>query len=155
MFHRFQSSRKGSAIVEFAVGSGLLILAFSGTFEFGYAFYIYDNLQTAVNNGAKYASLRTYDSNSSTPSACFTTAVQDMVVYGDPTGTNTTPVAPGLAPGNVNVAVTFSNGVPSQMTVSLSSYTLRAVFANIVLSNKPQVTYPFLGDYAPGTTCTQ
>jgi Flp pilus assembly protein TadG len=145
--------RRGTAIVEFALGSGVLMAAFAGTFEFGYAFYVYNNLQLAVNNGAKYAALRTYESTTATPSACYTTAVQDMVAYGDPTATQTTPVAPNLAPDNVFVNVTFSNGVPSQMTVGVSSYTIHAVFANITLTNKPQVTYPFIGRYAPTNAC--
>jgi Flp pilus assembly protein TadG len=147
--------QKGNAMVEFALGSGILMAVFAGVFEFGYAFYVYNNLQTAVNNGAKYPSLRTYESTTNTPSACFKSAVQDMVAYGDPTGTSTTPVAPGLTPSDIAVNVTFSNGVPSQMTVSLSSYNLNAVFTTINLTNKPQMTYPFLGQYAPGSTCSQ
>jgi len=141
-------------MVEFAIGSFVLIAALAGTFEFGYSFYIYNNLQTAVNNGAKYAALRTYESTDNTPGACFQTAVQDMVAYGDPTGTNTTPVAPNLTPGDVSVNVTFANGVPSTMTVGISSYAINAVFKTINLANKPQVTYPFLGRYAPTNTCT-
>ena len=92
------SRSTGSVMVEFAIGASLLAAVFAGTFQFGYTFYVYNNVQTAVNNGAKYAALRTYEQTSSTPSSCFTTAVQDMVVYGDPTGVTTTPVAPGLKP---------------------------------------------------------
>lgn len=141
-------------MIEFALGSFVLVGALTGTFKFGYSFYVYNNLQTAVNNGAKYAALRTYEVTDSTPSACFVTAVQNMVAYGDPTGTNTTPVAPGLTPGNVSVSVTWGNGVPSAMTVAISSYALNSVFATVNLSNKPQVTYPFLGPYAPTNPCT-
>src|SRR5579863_3980963 len=97
----------GSAMVEFALGSFLLVGVLTGTFEFGYALYVYNNLQTAVNNGAKYAALRAYEPTTTTPEDCFTTAVRDMVVYGDPTGTNKTTVAPGLAPANVFLTVTF------------------------------------------------
>jgi Flp pilus assembly protein TadG len=142
-------------MIEFALGSFVLMGALTGTFEFGYTFYVYNNLVTAVNNGAKYAALRSYEQTSSTPSSCFTTAVQDMAVYGDPTGTNTTPVAPGLTPGVVSLAVTFSNGVPSAMTVGISTYTIYSVFASKTLSNKPQVTYPYLGPYSPDDPCTQ
>ena len=46
-------------MVEFALGSSLLVAAFTGTFQFGYTFYVYNNIETAVNNGAKYAALRT------------------------------------------------------------------------------------------------
>jgi len=142
-------------MIEFALGSFVLMGALTGTFQFGYTFYVYNNLVTAVNNGAKYASLRSYEMTSSTPSPCFKTAVQDMVAYGDPTGTNTTPVAPSLTPSDVSLAVTFTNGVPSAMTVGISSYTIYSVFASITLSNKPIVTYPYLGPYSPTDSCTQ
>ena len=155
LFQRNRKSRSGTAIIEFAIGSGVLMAVFAGTFEFGYTFYIYNNLQTAVNNGAKYASMRTYDSTTSSPSSCFQTAVKDMVVFGDPTGTVTTPIAPGLATSNVTVTATFANSVPNQMTVSISSYTINSVFAQFTLTNKPQVTYPFIGGFAPGSPCVQ
>lgn len=141
--------------MELALGSGILVAVFVGTFQFGYSFYVYNNLETAVNNGAKYAALKTYEQTTNSPSTCFLTSVQDMVAYGDPTGTSTTPVAPGLAPGNIGLTVTFSNGVPSQMQVYLSSYTINSIFANMSLSNKPSATYPYLGRYAPGNTCSQ
>jgi Flp pilus assembly protein TadG len=149
--------QRGTSIVEFALGSGILMAAFTGTFEFGYTFYVYNNLQTAVNDGAKYAALRPYESTDSTPEACFKTAVQNMVVYGDPTGTTTKPVAPGLAPSNVTLTVTFANGVPSAMTVAITGYTMDSAVAMITLTNKPQVTYPYLGRYTAGDgeTCVQ
>ena len=152
---RHRTGQRGNAMVEFALGATVLAAVFTGTFQFGYTFYIYNNVETAVNNGAKYAALRTYEQTSSTPSACFTTAVQDMVAYGDPTGATTTPVAPGLKPSNVNLTVTFSNGVPSQMQVSLSGYTIYSVFSTVTLTNKPLSIYPFVGRYAPTNGCTQ
>ncbi len=147
----------GSAIVEFALGSFILVFVFTGTFEFGYTFYIYNNLQTAVNNGAKYAALRPYEPTSATPEACFKTAVQNMVAYGDPSGTTTAPVAPSLAPSNVTLTPTFTNGVPSAMTVGITGYTLNAVVQKFTLTNKPQATYPYLGRYAggDGETCVK
>jgi Flp pilus assembly protein TadG len=152
-----QRRRRGNAIVEFALGSGMLMAVFTGTFEFGYTFYVYNNLQTAVNNGAKYAALRPYEPTSATPEACFTTAVQNMVAYGDPSGTTTTPVAPGLTPAKVALTVTFAKGVPSAMTVGITGYTLDAVVAKFTLNNKPQATYPYLGRYAggDGETCVK
>jgi Flp pilus assembly protein TadG len=146
---------RGNAMVEFALGSSLLVAAFTGTFQFGYTFYVYNNIETAVNNGAKYAALRTYEQTSSTPSNCFKTAVQDMVAYGDPTGTTTNAIAPGLTPSNVNLIVTFTNGVPTQMQVNISGYSINSVFTSMSLNNKPSSTYPFLGRYAPTNGCTQ
>jgi Flp pilus assembly protein TadG len=154
---RNRKRQGGTAILEFAIGSGILVAAFIGTFKFGYGLYIYDNLQTAVNNGAKYAALRPYEPTDTTPEDCFKAAVRNMVAYGDPSGTTTTPVAPGLAPANVFLNVTFANGVPSTMTVGIANYTINAAVATIALTNKPQVTYPFLGRYAGGNgeACVQ
>ena len=76
-----------------------------------------------------------------------------MVAYGDPSGNTTTPIAPGLAPSMVTVAATFSNGVPSHLTVGVTGYTINAVMGTTTLTNKPQMTYPFMGRYAPGEVC--
>ena len=144
----------GNAMLEFAIGSALLVAAFTGTFQFGYNFYRYNTLAAAVANGARYASLRPYNSNTSTPSTAFKTAVENMVVYGDPSGTATTPVSPGLAPSNVKLAVAFSSsipgkGVPVSITVSISNYTLDAIFGQTTYDTKPQVTYAYQGVYSP------
>jgi Flp pilus assembly protein TadG len=139
--------QRGSSIVEFAIGATVLTLIFIGTWEFGYAFYIYNNLLSAVDNGAKYAAVKTYDSNSTTPSSAFKTAVQNMVVYGQST-TGTKTVVPGLATTQVTVTPTFTNGVPTAMTVALSGYSLNAVVTTFTIS-KPQVSYPYMGVYSP------
>jgi len=140
--------QRGNIMVEFAIGAGVLTSIFAGTFQFGYTFYQYNLLKNAVSDGARYASLRTYDSSTSTASNGFQTAVQNMVVYGDPGG-GSSPIAPGLASGNVNLSVTFTNGVPTAMTVSITGYTIGAVFGTTTLNNKPSVTYAYQGVYAP------
>jgi Flp pilus assembly protein TadG len=152
---RGRSGESGNALVEFAIGGTMLVTVFAGVFQFGYTFYVYNNVQTAVNNGAKYAALRSYENTDNSPSSWFTTAVQDMVAYGDPTGTSTTSVAPGLTPAKVSLAVTFTNGVPSQMQVYIGSYTINSIFASYTLTNKPSATYPYLGRYDPTNTCVQ
>jgi Flp pilus assembly protein TadG len=152
---RNRKRQSGSAMVEFAIGATVLASVFTGTFQWGYTFYVYNNLQTAVNNGARYAAYRVYDSTTSTPSSCFATAVKDMVAYSDPTGATTNPAAPELTPSAVSVTATFTNGVPSTLTVGISTYIIHAAVANTTVNNKPQMTYPFLGRYAPGETCAQ
>jgi Flp pilus assembly protein TadG len=134
-------------MVEFALGAGMLVAVFAGIFEFGYAFYLYNNLVAAVDNGARYAAYRTYDSDTTTPTSAFSTAVKNMVVYGQPT-TGTKTVVPGLAASNVVLTPIFTNSVPTGMQVSLSGYSLNAVFKTFTL-NKPVATYPYLGVYAP------
>jgi Flp pilus assembly protein TadG len=140
--------RRGNAMLEFAIGSGVLVSVFAGTFQFGYTFYQYNLLKNAVSDGARYASLRTYDSSNSTPSNAFQTAVQNMVVYGDPGGSGN-PIAPGLTTSNVNLAVTFTAGVPTAMSVSITGYTIGAVFGTTTLTGKPNVTYAYQGIFAP------
>ena len=140
--------RRGNIMIEFAIGAGVLTSIFAGTFQFGYTFYQYNLLKNAVGDGARYASLRNYDSSSSTPSDTFKQAVQNMVVYGDPGG-GTSPVAPHLTTSNVNLNVTFTNGIPTAMAVSITDYTIGAVFGSTTLTNKPVVTYAYQGIYQP------
>ena len=74
----FDSKRRaGNIMLEFAIGSSLLVAAFAGTFQFGYTFYAYNKLATAVNDGARYAALRPYNSTTTTPKADFLLAVQN------------------------------------------------------------------------------
>jgi Flp pilus assembly protein TadG len=141
--------RAGNIMLEFAVGSGVLVAAFVGTFQFGYTFYTYNKLATAVSDGARYAALRPYDATTSTPSSGFQTAVKNMVVYGDPNG-GTAPIVPGLKTENVSVSAPFVHSVPSTVIVSISGYTIDSIgFGQNTLTNKPQVTYPYMGIYSP------
>src|SRR6185369_13033400 len=114
-------NRAGNALIEFALGSGILVMAFVGTFQFGYTFLQYNNLENAVARGARYASLVPYDSPTTAPSAAFQTAVQNMVLYGNPTAGGAA-VLSGLTAGNVILTVTFTNQVPSAMTVWINGY---------------------------------
>ena len=145
---RFKGGRAGNSMLEFALGSSLFLASFAGTFEFGYTFYQYNTLQTAVSDGARYASLQPYDSSTTSPSSSFLAKVQNMVVYGNPSG-GTAPIAPNLATSNVNLTVTFTNSAPSAITVYISGYAIDAIFATTTLSTKPKVTYPYVGVYSP------
>lgn len=135
-------------MLEFAIGSGVLVSIFTGTFQFGYTFYQYNLLLNAVNDGARYAALRPYDSTTSTPSTAFSNAVKNMVVYGNPTG-GSAPVVPNLATSNVNITVGFLNSVPRTMAVSISGYTINSVFSSTTYTGKPRVTYSYQGEFSP------
>jgi len=145
---KLAGNRRGNAILEFALGAGILVAAFTGTFQFGYTFLQYNNLESAVVRGARYASLTPYDSATSTASAAFQAAVKNMVLYGSPTA-GSSPVLPGLTASNVNLTVTFTDGVPSGMTVSISDYTIQSIFASTTLTTKPQVSYVYQGIWSP------
>jgi Flp pilus assembly protein TadG len=123
--------RAGSALIEFA-GSLIIISAlFTGIFQFSYALSTYQALVNAVRAGARYASLQP-------PSPELTQAVRNVVVYGDPAPpANAKPVAPGLAPENVELILE-----PSTATVSIRGFELASMFSKIKLDGRPTVTFP-------------
>ena len=139
--------RRGNALIEFALTFAVFFPLMTGTFQFGYCFFTYNQLKNAVREGARYASLLTYDSSSSTYSSAFGSAVRNMVVYGSPAG-GSTPSVPRLTTANVSLAVTFGSGVPKRITVSITNYSLPAAFTTFVM-NKPSCTFPYTGRYAP------
>ena len=144
----WSSDKRGNAMIEFALSFAILVPVFLGTYEFGYAFYIYNEMQSAVRGGARYASLRTYDSATSTPSEAFVTAIQNVVVYGDPSG-GEVPIVPGLAPENVTLTVTFDSGMPRQVTVGINDFQADAAVAMLEFTMKPRVTVPYTGRFDP------
>jgi len=97
-------SRKGNALIEFALAATVLIPIFIGTFQFGYAFYVYNLMASQVRAGARYASLRTYRCGSSSSMTAFQTAVRNVVRFGNPSGTGTV-IEPGLLDGEVSVGI--------------------------------------------------
>jgi len=140
--------RRGGVLVEFALSFGLLFSVFAGVFQFGYAFYVYNTLESAVRGGARYASVRAYDSATTTPSSAYLAAVRNMVVYGNPSG-GTQPVAPGLTTSKVTVTVTMDRNVPAKMTVGITDYTINAAVKSFTLTGKPKATFAFMGRFAP------
>jgi Flp pilus assembly protein TadG len=151
----FQTLRRrdGNVMLEFAIGAGVLVSVFAGTFQFGYTFYQYNLLKNAVMNGASYAAMRNFDSATNSPSTAFSNAVKNVVVYGDPAG-GSNPVIRGLSTSNVNLTPTLFNNAttnqpPVSMTLSISGYTISAVFGSTTLTNKPSVTFPYRGVWEP------
>ncbi len=150
-----RSRERGDALIEFALSFFLIFAVFAGIFQFAYSFYVYNTLVTAVREGARYASLKPYDSITTTPSNTFLAAVQNMVVYRDPNPANgAPPVVAGLTPGKVALVVTGgpTGGTltaPTQMTVSISGFTIDAVFSTWNLTGKPNCTFPYTGILTP------
>ena len=146
---RARSSRRGSAVIEFALSAAVLIPCMAGTFQFGYGLYSYNRLQSAVDEGGRYAALRTYRTSAgATDTDKVKLAIKNVVVYGTPSPANgAVPMVNGLGTGNVSV--TYDAAVPSTVTVSISSFTVNTIFTSYTFAGKPFVTYPFLGRYAP------
>jgi Flp pilus assembly protein TadG len=141
-------ARRGNAMLEFALASSILVPLFAGVFQFGYTLYVYNNLDSAVRGGARYASLRAYDSATATPSAAFSKAVGNMVVYGNPDGSGA-PVAPRLSVANVEVLPNMNGAAPESVTVRITDYAVDAVFATFRFNGKPIATFPYSGTPAP------
>jgi Flp pilus assembly protein TadG len=154
---RTLGSRRGNVMLEFALSSTILIYAFTGVFQFGYSMYLYNELEAGVRAGVRYASLAGISNtgDNSIPTA-YTTAVQNMVLYGTPTpGTSPVPVIKNLTPAVVTVGVTFDSGhVPTAVSVKISTYSIDAIFKTFTFTNKPVLTTPYFGKYCSnGTTC--
>ena len=79
------------------------------------------------------------------PGAC---VPLEAAIDGSPAAGNT-PAVGGLATANVNLTVTFTNGVPTAMTVFISGYTIDSLFGTSALTNKPKVTFPYEGVWSP------
>jgi Flp pilus assembly protein TadG len=149
-------SRAGSVMVEFALGSTILVTVFTSAFQYGYIFYQYNGLENAVAAGAHYAALRPYNAQCSTPPTAYRDAVKNMVVYGDPTGTNTTPVVKNLATSNVTVTISPTQATcptitwtPTTVNVQITGFTIDAIFGSFTANNKPSVTYEYQGIFSP------
>ncbi len=142
--------RRGSVLIEFTLSLSLLIGLFLGTWQFGYAFYLYAQLEQSVRDGARYASELKYDSATTTPTSTFLTAVKNVVVYGEPApATGAIPVAPGLTTDNVALTVTFTLGVPTSMAVAITGYRLPTYFGQATLVGRPTTWFPFIGIFGP------
>lgn len=152
-----KKQKRGNAIIEFAIASSVLIPLFTGVFQFGYSYYMYNTLESRVHAAARYAATRTYDSPNATPSSGFASAVKNMAVTGDPSVSPTGP-QPGVTPGilsnilssdNIQVTMTFADGAPSEVTVNLTGFQMDAFFGTVNLNTKPVVTFPYIGRWDP------
>ena len=119
-------------------------------FQYGYTMYLYNGLQNAATDGAAYAAHLNYCADRA---STFTTNVQQMVVYGDPTLSSGTSTVPGLTPSNVTVTITPAT-FPASVTVGITNFTAGALFSNFKFTNKPAVTMMYFGNYQPvGSGC--
>lgn len=140
--------QNGNALIEFALGFSLLVPLFAGLFQFGYTFWVYNQLHTAVRAGSRYAATLPYDSSTATPSKAYADAVKNVVVYGAPRG-GSTPLLPGLTPANVRIRMQFDQGAPATVVVDIEGLTIPAVFRSYILTGRPRATFRYQGRWAP------
>ena len=124
-------SRRGNAMVEFAL--------------------VYNQLQMAVRSGTRYGSLRDYQSDGASCVSSVEDSVKNVVVYGSPNpAAGSIPIVRGLSTSNVDVDFApDAKGVPTIVTVSVSSFTVDGLFAKFTFQGKPWAQVPYGGRYAP------
>jgi Flp pilus assembly protein TadG len=142
---------KGHAMLELAISAGVMVSCLVGTFQFGYTFYTYNQLVTAVGNGARYAAQRTYRSGSEDVERG-NAAIRNMVVYGDAQpAPEAAPVVPKLTPAEVEVRWDLAgDGTPRNVNVAIKGYTTDAIFRSFTFDGRPSVQFPYVGKYAAG-----
>jgi hypothetical protein len=139
-------------MIELALSAGVMVACLAGTIQFGYTFYIYNELVTAVGNGGRYAAMRTFRAAGSRDVEKGKAAIRNMVAYGDPRpAPDALPQAANLKPEQVQVDwVMDESGVrPVAINVSIADYTVDAAFGMFRFTGKPAVEYPFVGRFAP------
>lgn len=145
LHHRSRIRQRGNAIIEFGVTFPLLFVLLIGMFQFGYAFFLYNQLQSVVRSGARYASATDFDSDGN--GAAFTTNVANVVVFGSPSG-GITPLVSGLRTAAVSVTwQADAANVPQTVTVRISSFTMNLLGQSFQLTNKPYSTFIYLGQF--------
>jgi Flp pilus assembly protein TadG len=146
-----RGGERGHAMIELAVSAAVMVACLSGMFQFGYTFYVYNQLVTAVGNGGRYAALRTYRAASRQDVERGKAAIRNLVVYGDTQpGAGAAPVVPNLSPEQVDVQwVLDPSGAPSAVGIAIASYSVNAVFRTFTFAERPGVEFPYVGRYAP------
>ncbi len=142
-----RARRRGNVIVEFALAFPLLFVFLGGMFQFGHAFYVYNELQSAVRAGVRYAAQADFDGDGG--GTDFRARVRSMVVHGSPVApSGTPPLVNGLTTGNVTVNWQADGaGIPQTITVNINDFTIHAVWGSFTLANKPRSTFIWLGQY--------
>jgi Flp pilus assembly protein TadG len=144
-------SERGHAMLELAVSATVMVSCLAGTFQFGYTFYVYNQLVTAVGNGGRYAAMRTYRAATPQDVDKGSQAIRNMVAYGDAQpAAGASPVVPNLTPDQVDVRwVTNESGAPTAVDISIRNFTVNAVFKSFTFTGRPGVEFPYVGRYAP------
>ncbi|HXP87488.1 MAG TPA: TadE family protein [Bryobacteraceae bacterium] len=141
----------GHALIELAFSAAVMMSCLAGTVQFGYTFYAYNQLVSAVGNGGRYAVMRTYRAATPEDVERGRAAIRNMVVFGEPNpAPGATPMLPNLTPAEVQVKWTLdASGAPDAVDVAIAGYAVNAVFGAMKLDGRPAVEFPYVGRYAP------
>ncbi len=136
--------RSGHALIELAFSAAVMIACIAGTFQFGYTFFVYNQLVTAVANGARYAATQPFESQDAEKTNA---AIRNLVVFGEPQpGEDARPIVAGFAPENVAVNWTIDRGAPSAVAISIRNFSIDAVFAKFTFDGRPGVEFPYVAE---------
>lgn len=146
-----RAGQSGHAMLELALSAGVMTACLAATFQFGYAFYVYNELVTAVGNGGRYAAQRTYRAATPQDVEKGREAIRNMVVYGDSRPVpGAIAAAPGLTPEQVRVEWRLAaSGAPEAVSITIENYRVQALMAGYEFSGRPAVEFPFVGRFAP------
>ena len=115
----------------------------AGCFKIGYSIYLYQGLVSALAGAARYAARVDFDE----PNHAFVQTIANVAVYGNPAG-GSVPLAPGLTTGNIAVAWAYdAKSVPVTITISVTGYSVNALFQSFTWSGKPSITVRYAGSY--------
>lgn len=137
--------QSGHAMIELAVSAAVMVTCIAGTFQFGYTFFVYNQLVTAVGDGGRYAAVVARDPEIEKTNQ----AIRNMVVYGDPQpAPGARPVVAGLTPEAIEVNWTVESGKPAAVSIAVRDYSVDAVFAKFDFHGRPGVEFPYVGSPA-------
>jgi len=150
-----RGARRGSAIVEWAISSLVVVPLLLAALQAGHTFYIYNLLSSQVRDGVRYASRRTFRCADTASIAKFKTDVSNVARFGNPQGTGPL-LEPGLSADQIKVEIKAKNGAdagprnaPAHVIVSTANYSVEALYKELSFSGKPFLQFPYLGNYAP------
>ncbi|MDT4953040.1 MAG: hypothetical protein QOJ02_1178 [Acidobacteriota bacterium] len=103
---------RGATLLEFAIGATVFLTAMFAVVEFGRALWTHNALSDAARRGARYAVNHPVTD---------VTAVQNVVVYGDPAG-GSNPVVNNLTTSNVQVQYSSFGLGAGTVSVSITNY---------------------------------
>ena len=133
-----RKERRGSALIEFAVGLAILTPVFIGGLQFFEAYVTTERLQGAAAQGARRVAVRPYDSITAVPTPEFQRFAQDAVLES---------AIPGLRRDHIRVSMRFDGGRPSEVEVRVSGFQVRVPGGAITLDGKPQALSPYRGHW--------
>lgn len=126
-------SERGSTLIEFALGSGLVFLTLFGILEFGWAIWQYNMVANLAQEGARYAAVHGQNSGSAKTAAQVQTYVQGRAAGMSTVTVTTVPVAgPSV--------VAAGNTIQVQVTVPHTRFTSLVTSGAISLSSTATMT---------------